>query len=131
LLVDDDLLLSRALFRALCANDYVVEVANALDPALARLGEGSYAAIVTDFDLGPGAADGGHTILQASQQHQPNALRVLMTGRAMEDVSASTRMLAHRFLAKPFPMRTLTGVLRAAPRPASEAQPARGPSAEP
>jgi DNA-binding response OmpR family regulator len=115
LVVDDDPLLSRAIVRILVADDYVVDVAHALRPALERLDENAYAAVVTDFDLGPGATDGGDTILRASQVRQPDALRVLMTGRSMEEVSAGTRELAHEFLAKPFSVRVLSGMLCAAP----------------
>jgi DNA-binding NtrC family response regulator len=115
LLVDDDLLLSRALARVLMADDYVVEVAHGLDAALERLNDGVYRAIITDFDLGPGAADGGDVILRASQVRQPGALRVLMTGRSKSEVSVQTRQLAHEFLGKPFSVRALSGVLDATP----------------
>jgi DNA-binding NtrC family response regulator len=115
LLVDDDLLLSRALARVLMANDYVVEVAHGLDAALERLHDGVYLAIITDFDLGPGAANGGDVILRASQLQQPGALRVLMTGRSQSEVCLQTRQLAHEFLAKPFSVHALSGVLDASP----------------
>jgi DNA-binding NtrC family response regulator len=119
--VDDDHLLAAALARALAAENYAIEVVHGLETALVQLSTNTFAAIVTDLDLGPGAADRGCPILEACQLHQPHALRVLMSGRTV-DVASRARHLAHGFLEKPFPLSALAEVLSTAPPPPAVAR---------
>ena len=114
LLVEDDERVARALARVLQADGYAIAIAHDLDAALEQLGSGVFPVVVTDLDLGPGAGDGGCRVLMASMQRQPQALRVLMTGRPREAIGRA-RELAHTVLQKPFSPRELAEVLQAGP----------------
>ncbi len=102
LVVDDDEDFRRLLKTALAGGEPCrIEEASSADEARARLGQGSYAVVITDLSM-PG--EGGLSLLRWSQQHSPGAEWIVLTGHASFDAAVAALQLgAFDFLSKPLP----------------------------
>jgi len=112
LIVDDDVLLARALARALGKVGHTCQIASSVDSAVALVATERPSLVLTDLDLG-GAGDG--VDLAAWLRHAGVRVPiVMMTG---SDVELARIELARAgldevdVLAKPFPLRRLLTVL--------------------
>ena len=124
LFVDDESMILQALQRALgrMRPTWDVQVAPGGPEALALLSRTPVDVVVADLHM-PGMD--GPALLQQVRSAHPATLRYVVSGCAVDDLSPTSPGLIHRFLPKPFEMKTLLEALdvaedvrRAPPRPA-------------
>ncbi len=102
LFVDDEVLILEGIKRQL-RREFDITVAEGGQAALSTLAtEGPFAVVVSDYNM---PSMDGITFLKAVSQNQPDAVLVMLTGRADLDIAVNALHNAHiaRFLNKPCP----------------------------
>ena len=103
MVVDDNELMRRSLRRQLEADGHTVTLAGDGRQAIRLLRHLGHDVILSDHDLGRGPT--GPVILRQAADLQPEARRVLMSGRLCDDPDIRRAVKdgnAHVFIAKPF-----------------------------
>lgn len=112
LLVEDDASVRATLSTFLELEGFAVEVAPSSESALRKLAAEPFPLVLSDIYLDSRT---GLDILEEAKRRNPNCIVVLMTGRgSMETVVAATRGGAFDYVAKPFELDDILGVLRRA-----------------
>ena len=112
LLVDDDEAILSTIALFLRSRGYAVDVASAGDEALRKVESGSYDVILSDIYMDQIS---GLQVLEAARRVNPNAAVILMTARASLRTSVEAEQGGvFEYLAKPFEMRELLGVVQRA-----------------
>ena len=110
LVVDDDLAIRRALAREL-RSDFEVTLVPDYEQAVAQLGGPPFAAVITDYELGPGPD--GLSLLTLVAERTTEVLRILISAsnerHRIEEALADG--VVHRFLPKPWPPGELVATL--------------------
>jgi len=100
LLIDDDQLIISSLSEVLSLNDYEVETASNGEQGISKLKSNCFDVIVTDIIMD---AISGLEVLEAANQHDPEAIVILITGNAtIESAVNAIRKGAYDYLVKPF-----------------------------
>jgi len=113
LVVDDDPLVLRSMYRALTRNGYHVLTAESVHEALALAADVRIDAAIVDYAL---SRESGMVVLSRLRQLQPHCVRVLCTGRTelpvfVEAVNAGE---VAKVIRKPFPMASMLSQLEEA-----------------
>jgi DNA-binding NtrC family response regulator len=115
LLVEDDASVRTTIVTFLELEGFGVEAVANTREALLRLGHRGYPLVISDIYIDERT---GLDVLIAARKHDPKCPVILMSARgSMETVMAATRNGAFDYLAKPFELDTLLGVVRRALRP--------------
>lgn len=110
LFVDDESMILQALQRALgrMRPTWEVHVARGGPEALSLLEQTPVDVVVADLNM-PGMD--GPALLEEVRRAHPSTFRYVVSGCAVDDLSPTTPGLIHRFLPKPFEMKTLIEAL--------------------
>ncbi|RPI07831.1 MAG: response regulator, partial [Acidobacteriales bacterium] len=112
LVIDDDEAITSTVAIFLRSRGYSVDVANDGDEALRKAGSGSHGVILSDIYIDQVS---GLEVLEAARLANPDAKVILMTARASLRTSIKAEEGgAFEYLAKPFEMRDLLGVIQRA-----------------
>jgi two-component system response regulator HydG len=115
LLVEDDASVRTTIVTFLELEGFGVEAVANTREALLRLGHRGYPLVISDIYIDERT---GLDVLIAARKHDPKCPVILMSARgSMETVMAATRNGAFDYLAKPFELDTLLGVVRRALQP--------------
>lgn len=116
LLVEDDLLIARAMARLLSREFDVVDVVDDADTALRRIDVDRVDVVITDYDLGPGRPN-GIVLARAIAARAPEVPIILVTGSLDERLHEAAKAAGVRMaLAKPVPSAELVAAIRATVR---------------
>jgi DNA-binding NtrC family response regulator len=109
LLVEDDPALQFTIQTALEASGYAVDAVSTTGEAIQRLSGQSYPIVISDIYIDERT---GLDVLHAAKRHDPDCAVILMTGRAtMETVMTATRGGVFEYIAKPFELDTMIGLV--------------------
>lgn len=110
LLIDDDPDVLEVMRRGIARRLPSWEVAVAADAseAFAALGERGFDVVLSDVTMS--GLDGAQVMHRVRETH-PDAVRILMSGFADQETRLRSAAVAHQFLAKPFDLSALSGVL--------------------
>lgn len=99
LIVEDDENVAQGICRALTLHGYVAETCGSAEAALEKLGQGSWAMIISDLRL-PGRD--GQQLLQQVAETWPDVRRVLITGFGAVAIERWAQEQTDDYLVKPF-----------------------------
>ena len=112
LFVEDDIALMTVFATGLEAEGFEVVAVSSTDEALTRLANGTYPIVITDIYIDQRT---GLDVLRAAQDNNPGCAVIVITGQGtMETVMEATQRGAFDYLAKPFDLSRLMGVVRRA-----------------
>ena len=119
LLVEDDNAVRTTISTLLELEGYQVDAVGATRSALDLLASGPYPIVISDIYLDERT---GIDVLQAAKQADPNCAVIIMTGRGtMETVMQATQHGAFEYVAKPFEMEHMLGIVKRAGESLAEA----------
>ena len=128
LFVEDDPSLLQTFSMGLEAEGYAVDAVSSTSEAMAKLANGAYAIVITDIYLDERT---GLDVLRAARDYQPHCAVIVITGQGtMETVMEATEGGAFDYLAKPFDLSRLLGVVQRAEK-AMAPEPKRDETGEP
>ncbi|HYO94317.1 MAG TPA: EAL domain-containing response regulator [Polyangiaceae bacterium] len=106
LLVDDELMVLRAMARTLGGHDYTVETCTSADLAIGRIRGGGIDVVVSDISM-PGMS--GVELLRSIREYEPDLPVLLITGLpALESATEAIEYGALKYLVKPVDPAALT-----------------------
>ena len=112
LVVEDDNAVRTTITTFLELEGYDVDAVASTREAIARLREGTYPIVISDIYLDERT---GIDVLKTARQQNPDCAVILMTARgSMETVMSATQHGAFDYVAKPFEIDTMLGVIRRA-----------------
>lgn len=112
LVVEDDASVRSTVTTFLELEGYFVEAVATTREAMLKLRDNSYPLVLSDIYIDERT---GLDVLERAREQHPDCKVILMTGRAsMETVMAATRNGAFEYLAKPFELDALLGILKRA-----------------
>jgi DNA-binding NtrC family response regulator len=112
LVVDDELIVARALSALVRSFGHGVELADSVDSAIDRLSQNKFDVVITDVRMG---SSHGFDLLRHVQTHAPSVPVVLITGEASTDAAmAAIQAGAYDYLSKPPRRDELAAVLNRA-----------------